>query len=65
MYESNTILDGLSTIKNMNFKFNDETGLLDVSGFDCLYEPVDKTLTPYIAPPPPVKRGRKKAMKFL
>jgi hypothetical protein len=63
MYISNTIVDGLSTLKNIDFKFNNKTGFLDVSSFECLYEPFDNTLTSYIGTTK--QKEPMKTMKFV
>jgi hypothetical protein len=44
MFESNNVLDGLTTIKHYKYQFNDETQLLDVDNFDGLYNPHDTHL---------------------
>ena len=69
-YKNKTITDGLSTIKNLNYKMN-ELQLLDITHFDCEYSPYDNTLkiltlrnSPLPPPPPPVKATRR-PMTFL
>jgi hypothetical protein len=40
-YKNKSITDGLSTLKNVKYEMNE---LLDITDFDCEYNPVDKTL---------------------
>jgi len=66
-YKNNTISDGLSSIKNLNYELNE---LLDISHFDCSYSPIDnsvKILTLQNAPntKSTVQNKKKIFMKFL
>jgi hypothetical protein len=38
-YHNNSIIDGLNTLNNVNFQFNEVTAMLDVNHFTCLYSP--------------------------
>jgi hypothetical protein len=63
-YKNNKIIDGLSSIKNLNYNMNE---LLDISHFDCSYSPIDnsiKTLTLQNSPTTAQKKS-KITMKFL
>jgi hypothetical protein len=42
-YENKMIVDGLSDMKNLNFKFNAETNMLDVKHMECSYLPLDNS----------------------
>jgi hypothetical protein len=65
MYEGNTMVDGLSTLKKVNYRFNTETGLLDVSSFDSLYDPNDPTLVSNMMRVANIKKNTLKTLKFL
>ena len=62
-YKNKTITDGLSSLKNVNYKMNE---LLDITDFECEYNPIDKSLkilTLKNNPEPPKKN--KRPMTFL
>jgi len=40
-YASNNIKDGLNTLTNVNYTYNE---MLDINSFSCLYSPNDKTM---------------------
>lgn len=44
LFETNNIVDGLSTIKNKIYNFNTESQLLDINSFECLYKPNETIL---------------------
>jgi len=43
---NNNVHDGLNTLKNINYNWNLETNILDISNFTCSYLPQDNTLFP-------------------
>lgn len=65
MYEGNKMVDGLSTLKKVNYRFNMETGLLDVSSFESLYDPNDTSLVSNMTRIANIKKDPMKTLKFL
>ena len=62
-YKNQSITDGLSTLKNVKYEFNE---LLDISHFDCEYNPVDnnlKTLT--LQSHPQMNKAKPKPLKKM
>lgn len=43
-YINNEIIDGLNTLKNTNYIWNDNTLMLDINDFSCLYPSNDNTV---------------------
>ena len=41
-YKNKNIVDGLNTLKNLNYKYNDDIKMLDIDSFTCLYNPYEK-----------------------
>ena len=39
-YKNKNIVDGLNTLNNLNYKYNDN--MLDIDSFACLYSPYEK-----------------------
>jgi hypothetical protein len=37
-YKNKNIVDGLNTLKNLNYKYNDDVQMLDIISFSCLYD---------------------------
>jgi hypothetical protein len=65
MYEGNDITDGLSTLRNVDYAFNDTTVLLDVNTFDGLYSADDNTLVSNMSRVGSIKTNAMKTMKFI
>jgi hypothetical protein len=65
MYEGNRIVDGLSTLKNINYQFNGDTNMLDVNSFDSLYNPDDNTLVSNMTKVANVTKHPFKTLKFF
>jgi len=65
MYEGKTITDGISTLKNVKYEFNNSTNMLDVSTFDGLYNSKDDTLVSNMSRVGSVKKNPFKALKFI
>jgi hypothetical protein len=43
-YANNNIVDGLNTLSNINYLYNDSLDMLDINTFTCLYSPYEKTI---------------------
>ena len=41
-YKNKNIVDGLNTLNNLNYKYNDGVKMLDIDSFTCLYNPHEK-----------------------
>ena len=41
-YKNKNIIDGLNTLNNLNYKYNNDIQMLDISSFTCLYNPYEK-----------------------
>jgi hypothetical protein len=65
LYENNKVLDGLSTLKNINYRFNNETNMLDITAFECLYDSNDSSLISHLNLPSMVKKHPFKTLKFI
>jgi hypothetical protein len=65
MYEQNTITDGMSTLNNVMYQFNNSTGMLDVTTFDGLYNSNDDTLVSNLSRIGSVKKNPFKTLRFV
>ena len=66
-FKNKKISDGLSTLKNLKYKMNDNE-MLDIEHFDCEYNPYDnsiKTLTLHSYPIKPKETPKKMGMTFF
>ncbi len=43
-YINKSITDGINTINNMNYTYNDSSKMLDINSFSCLYSPYDQVM---------------------
>ena len=43
-YHNKNITDGLNTLNNINYKYNDTSLMLDINSFSCLYSPYDEIM---------------------
>ena len=43
-YANNNIVDGLNTLSNINYMYNDSLDMLDINTFNCIYSPYEKTV---------------------
>jgi len=43
-FTNKIITDGLNTLKNITFNYNENTAMVDITAFDCLYNPQDKLI---------------------
>jgi hypothetical protein len=43
-YANNNIVDGLNTLSNINYLYNESLDMLDINTFTCLYSPYEKTI---------------------
>ena len=41
-YTNKNIADGLNTLQNINYNYNENTSMVDITTFSCLYNPNDK-----------------------
>uniref|UniRef100_A0A6C0D1M1 Galactosyltransferase C-terminal domain-containing protein n=1 Tax=viral metagenome TaxID=1070528 RepID=A0A6C0D1M1_9ZZZZ len=41
-YKNKNIVDGLNTLRNLNYNYNDDVKMLDINSFTCLYNPHEK-----------------------
>ena len=64
LYENNNIIDGLSTLKNIEYKFNNSTKMLDINVFEGLYDSNDSTLVSNMSKVANVKKHPFKTLKF-
>ena len=51
LYETKQIKDGLSTLKDVSYEWNQSTLMLDVNTIACSYSSNDTTLVNYLSPP--------------
>jgi len=65
MVESNTVVDGLSTLKNQIYQFNQETQLLDIIHFESLYHPDDTNLVSNMTKAATTIKHPFKTLKFV
>jgi hypothetical protein len=65
MYEGKTISDGISTLNNVTYQFNNSTNMLDVTTFDGLYNSNDDTLVSNLSRIGSVKKSPFKTLKFI
>jgi len=65
LYEEKNLKDGLSTLKNMYYAFNNETKLLDVSTFECLYSHVDESVVSNMTKAANTRNNPLRKMRFF
>ena len=65
LYEEKNLKDGLSTLKHMNYQFNNDTQLLDVSTFECLYSPIDGTLVSKMSKAASIRNNPLRKMRYF
>ena len=65
MYEGKTITDGISTLSNVTYQFNNSTNMLDVTTFNGLYSSNDNTLVSNMTRVGSVRKEPMKTLKFI
>ena len=64
LFEENKIIDGISTIKNQLYEYNNDTKMLDINSFESLYNPLDTILVSNQSKVANVKKNSFKVLKF-